>query len=93
MTPAQCRAARAFLNWSLDQLAGQAGVAVDAVREFEAERRPPPPGAVVALAAAFERGGIEMTGADDGRTGIRLKRAAAGEEGIRPDELNAANDG
>jgi transcriptional regulator with XRE-family HTH domain len=39
MTPAQCRAARALLNWSQDSLAAASGVSVSTIRNFERERR------------------------------------------------------
>ena len=35
MTPAQCRAARALINWSTQQLASQAEVGVNTVNRFE----------------------------------------------------------
>ncbi|VVP18076.1 hypothetical protein PS850_03729 [Pseudomonas fluorescens] len=37
-TPTHCAQARAMLGWSVDELSAEAGVSVDAIRRFEAER-------------------------------------------------------
>jgi transcriptional regulator with XRE-family HTH domain len=39
MTPGQCRAARAWLNWTQEDLAEKSGVSLSALKDFEAERR------------------------------------------------------
>jgi len=41
ISPAQCRAARALLDWKQETLATKAGVALKTVRDFENERRVP----------------------------------------------------
>ncbi|VVQ04258.1 hypothetical protein PS918_04486 [Pseudomonas fluorescens] len=37
-TPAHCAQARAMLGWSVDELARESGVSVDAIQRFEAKR-------------------------------------------------------
>ncbi|MGJ7514472.1 XRE family transcriptional regulator [Pseudomonas baetica] len=37
-TPAHCAQARAMLGWSVDELSREAGVSVEAIQRFEAER-------------------------------------------------------
>jgi transcriptional regulator with XRE-family HTH domain len=58
MTPEQCRAARAWLDWSQDELAAAAGVSRPTVSEFEKGRRFPIANNLGALRAAFETQGI-----------------------------------
>lgn len=54
MTPEQCRAARAWLNWSQDALAKAANVGVSTVRDFEAGRREPTRNNMAAMKKALE---------------------------------------
>jgi transcriptional regulator with XRE-family HTH domain len=58
MTPAQCRAARALLGWSQDELGERARVAQKTITKFESEARVPHPRTVEALAKALEDAGI-----------------------------------
>ena len=60
MTPEQCRAARAWLDWPQDQLAKGANVGVSTVRDFEAGRREPTRNNLAAMKAALEKGGISF---------------------------------
>lgn len=61
MTPAQCRAARAWLNWSQDDLADRAHVSQSTVRDFERGRRTPIANNLDALVRAFEANGVMLT--------------------------------
>lgn len=61
MTPAQCRAARAWLNWSQDDLAEKARVSQSTVRDFERERRKPIANNLDALRRVFEENGLVLT--------------------------------
>ena len=58
MTPEQCRAARAWLNISQDDLATAAHVGASTVRDFEAGRRTPIANNLAAMRAALEAKGI-----------------------------------
>lgn len=58
MTPAQCRAARAFLQISQDDLAKAANVGVSTVRDFETGKREPIAATLGAMRVALEAKGI-----------------------------------
>ena len=73
MTPEQCRAARAWLNWPQDALAKAASVGVSTVRDFEAGRREPTRNNLAAMKAALEKGGVSFT-EDDEMRGITAPR-------------------
>lgn len=64
MTPEQCRAARAWLDWPQDQLAKAANVGVSTVRDFEAGRREPTRNNLAAMKVALENGGVSFTDED-----------------------------
>jgi DNA-binding transcriptional regulator YiaG len=68
MTPAQCRAARGFLDISQPELARAASVGVSTVRDFEAGRRAPMLQNLKAIQAALEARGIGFVGLDDNGT-------------------------
>lgn len=74
MTPEQCRAARAWLNWPQDALAKAASVGVSTVRDFEAGRREPTRNNLAAMKAALETGGIAFV-ENDLQLGIAAHRA------------------
>jgi DNA-binding transcriptional regulator YiaG len=58
MTPEQCRAARAWLQLSQDDLAIAAAVSNSTIRDFEAGRREPIQATKAAMRAELERRGI-----------------------------------
>ncbi len=68
MTPAQCRAARAFLDISQPELATAASVGVSTIRDFEAGRRAPMLQNLKAIQAALEARGIGFVDRDDSGT-------------------------
>ena len=77
LTPEQSRAARGWLNWSQDELAKRAHVALSTVRDFEKGRRTPIKNNVDAMRAALETQGITMVFGEDGRAlGIRVVPSA-----------------
>jgi DNA-binding transcriptional regulator YiaG len=56
MEPAECRAGRALLGWSLQELAARTGFSVRTISNFEEGRQLIPLSAKVALRRAFKRG-------------------------------------
>ena len=74
MTPEQCRAARAWLNWPQDALAKAASVGVSTVRDFEAGRREPTRNNLAAMQAALEKGGVSFVD-NDKHCGVMAPRS------------------
>ncbi|KAB2758247.1 helix-turn-helix domain-containing protein [Brucella anthropi] len=62
MTPAQCRAARALLDWRQPELAKAAGLGLSTVVDYEKERRKVSEEAITAIEKALEKAGIEFLG-------------------------------
>lgn len=58
LTSGQCRAARAFLNWSIDRLSDRSQVRVSTISLFERDVKDPPIQQMQALKAAFEAEGV-----------------------------------
>lgn len=80
LTAPQCRAARALLDWTQEQLAMRAGVAEGTVRGFESGRHALHRASAAAIRAALEAGGVTLLEADAaGGHGVRLTREAAPE--------------
>ena len=73
----QCRAARALLGWSQDQLAQRSKVAKATIANFEAGKRAPYDRTLADVQDSFEGAGVIFVA--DGETtsegeGVRLKR-------------------
>ena len=69
-----CRAARALVQWSREELAADSGVGVDIIAGLETGREIPPAEVLSRLQATLEEGGavfIPESGA--GGVGVRLK--------------------
>ncbi|ATR19456.1 transcriptional regulator (plasmid) [Roseomonas sp. FDAARGOS_362] len=77
ITPAQCRAARALLNWSQDQLETAAKVARKTIADFEREVRRPYARTLEALRAALEAAGVEFIPENGGGAGVRLRKQSS----------------
>ncbi|WP_461327973.1 helix-turn-helix domain-containing protein [Bradyrhizobium huanghuaihaiense] len=77
MSPEQCRAARAWLNWPQDALAKAASVGVSTVRDFEAGRREPTRNNLTAMRIALEEGGVSFF-EDHNESGIKALRSTQG---------------
>lgn len=73
LSPAQCRAARALLNWSQDQLEASSKVARKTIADFEREARQPYDRTLAAVRAALEGAGVEFIDNGSG-PGVRLRR-------------------
>ena len=68
MSPEQCRAARAWLDWRQDRLAEAAGVGLSTVKGFEAGKSKPIGATLAAMKAALEAQGIAFV--DGNASGI-----------------------
>lgn len=76
LSPEQSRAARAWLDWSQDDLAKSANVSLSTVRDFEKGRRVPISNNLDALRRALEAKGIAFEADGDGNaTGISFRPA------------------
>ena len=73
IVPAQCRAARAMLGWSQEELSKRASVARATVADFEREVRTPIPNNLTAIQTALEEGGIEFILKNGGGVGVRFR--------------------
>jgi len=72
LTPAQCRAGRALINWSQAQLEAASQVAKKTIADFEREARTPYPRTLTAIRSALEAAGVEFVPENGGGAGVRL---------------------
>ncbi|MFG1358975.1 helix-turn-helix domain-containing protein [Xanthobacter pseudotagetidis] len=77
MSPEQCRAARAWLDLSQDDLARAASVSLSTVRDFEKARRVPIANNLAAIRAALEARGARFVGDGSGTLGVEFRMDAA----------------
>jgi len=70
--PAQCRAARALLNWSQAELSEKASVSKQTLVDFERGARQPYPRTLADIRSALEAAGVEFTNGDS--PGVRLTK-------------------
>ncbi|MFN3718899.1 MAG: hypothetical protein ACK4UW_08320 [Rhizobium rhizophilum] len=95
ITPAQIRAARAMLDITIDRLGQESGVPVLLILQIESSKGyDATPQHYSALKSALEHLGViflEPGEAGAGGDGLRLV-ARASDDGMRPEELTAAND-
>lgn len=70
MTPAQARAARAFLNWSQHEVARRSGLGRNTVAQFENARHPTRPATIIALQKAFTDAGVRFDTDAEGRAWV-----------------------
>ena len=73
MTPKLCRAARALLGWTADELAARSGVSVTTLRNFERGARSLMKQNEAALRAALDAGGVTFDLAAGEGPGVRMK--------------------
>jgi transcriptional regulator with XRE-family HTH domain len=73
ITAAQCRAARALIEWSVDELAQTSGVDANAISDFEARYRAPGEDVERRIRIALEQGGVSFIAENGGGAGVRLK--------------------
>jgi ribosome-binding protein aMBF1 (putative translation factor) len=60
LTPAQCRAARGWLDWNQKDLAEKAKVSMSTIRDFESGKRTPIANNVEAMRRAIETAGVQL---------------------------------
>ena len=84
IAPEHCRAARAFLGWSQQQLADRAGVALKTVANFEKGRHLPNLELLASIRAEFESVGVEFIVGENG-SGLLLRSTE--HEAATPDDL------
>jgi predicted transcriptional regulator len=74
ITPEQCRAARALLDWSQQKLAETAGVGIVTVRQLEAATHEPRRSTLSVIRFTFEKAGVEFIEENGGGPGARLRK-------------------
>ena len=73
LVPNQCRAARAWLAWSQEDLAKLAGVSLSTLRDFEGGKRTPSKNNLKAIQSALESEGVAFIFTDkDKASGISV---------------------
>jgi transcriptional regulator with XRE-family HTH domain len=74
MTPAQCRAARALLDWTQDKLCEAAQVSGPTVRNFENGKISPHRATLAMMQRALEDAGVEFIPENGGGSGVRWRK-------------------
>ena len=74
ITATQCRAARALLDWSQQELADSAGVGIVTVRQLEAGNTQPRRATLEVVRRALESAGVEFIDENGGGPGVRLRK-------------------
>src|ERR1700678_3567505 len=72
ITPSQCRAARALLDWSQQQLADASRAGNATIRNFESGRSSPVNATLEVLQRALESAGAMFIPSNGGAEGVRL---------------------
>jgi transcriptional regulator with XRE-family HTH domain len=74
ISAAQCRASRAILDWSRNQLAAKSGVALRTIVDFERGARAPREATLLSLVASFEAAGVVLVEENGEGPGVRLRK-------------------
>lgn len=75
LKPSQCRAGRALLGWSQDDLEARSQVSKKTIAEFEREAQIPYGQTLREIELALEAGGVQIISENGGGAGVRLKAA------------------
>ena len=78
ITAPQCRAARAFLSWSRQELSQAARVAERTIIDFERGARNPYERTLRDIEEAFQSAGIEFIEEDGRGVGVRFRSVSGG---------------
>lgn len=73
-TAAQCRAARALIGWSQDELEAAAQVAKKTIADFERQARQPHSRTLDAIRTALETAGVIFIDQNGEGPGVRLRK-------------------
>jgi len=73
ITAAQCRAARALIEWSEEQLSEASSVDLQTIQQLEARFRRPTLDEQRRIRTALEEGGVVFIAENGGGPGVRLK--------------------
>ncbi|EJZ23171.1 transcriptional regulator [Rhizobium sp. Pop5] len=95
ITATQIRGARAMIGMSLEELAAASGLPVETLTALETGDFTGELHALFDVRNALEAHGIIFLSSgnqDEGGPGIRLRARTSSDDGIRPENLNAAND-
>ena len=76
VSPEQCRAARALLDWSQEELSKKASVGIVTVRQLEAGTHEPRRATLDVIRRALVDAGVEFIDENGGGPGVRLRKAA-----------------
>ncbi len=82
ITPVQCRAARALLDWPRERLASESRIGLRSIVDFERSARAPRYVTLDALRRALEKAGVEFIAENGGGPGVRIRKSAMGAEEI-----------
>ena len=74
LTSPQCRAARALIDWSREQLAEASKVSLQTIVDFERGARQPRELTLAALRAALEVAGVIFVPENGEGAGVRLRK-------------------
>jgi transcriptional regulator with XRE-family HTH domain len=77
LTPGQCRAARALINWTQPKLAEKAGFGLSTIVDYERERRVVSERAIERMTETLQAAGVEFIAENGGGAGVRLKTKKA----------------
>jgi transcriptional regulator with XRE-family HTH domain len=74
-SPSQIRAARALVGWSQSEVAAAAGLSIPTVKRAEADDGiRVSEDALVAIASALKKAGVEFIAENGGGAGVRLRK-------------------
>ncbi|OWV74708.1 XRE family transcriptional regulator [Rhizobium sp. R339] len=76
LLPAQCRAARALIGWSLDELSSASKISTQTIADFEAGILSPPERILQDMKRSFETAGVLFILENGGGAGVRLAKRA-----------------
>lgn len=82
MTPAQCRAARALLDWTQPKLADEAGFGLSTIVDYEKERRSVSSATQAQIRNALESAGVQFIQPNGGGPGVRMRNNDATESDV-----------